>query len=96
MPKQPADGYGMRQRIGLFLGPAVFFVFLLIPEPANLASEAWAVAGVAVFMAIWWVTEAIPIPATALLPIVLFPILEVESVAEATRPFANPLIYLFM
>ena len=53
-------------------------------------------AGVAMFMAIWWVTEAIPIPATALLPIIFFPILKVGSVADATRPFANPLIYLFM
>ncbi len=94
MSEQSGDGYGMRQRAGLFLGPVVFLIILLIPAPGGLASEAWAVAGVVVFMAIWWVTEAIPIPATALLPIILFPILEVGTVAEATRPFANPLIYL--
>ncbi len=96
MSEQARDGYGMRQRVGLFLGPAVLLIVLRIPAPDGLAPAAWAVAGVAAFMAIWWVTEAVPIPATALLPIALFPILKVGSVAEATRPFANPLIYLFM
>jgi solute carrier family 13 (sodium-dependent dicarboxylate transporter), member 2/3/5 len=81
---------------GFFWGPVVFLILLLLPPPEGLSPEAWTVAGVALFMAIWWVTEAIPIPATALLPIVLFPILKVGSVADATRPFANPLIYLFM
>ncbi|MFO7912003.1 MAG: DASS family sodium-coupled anion symporter [Desulfotignum sp.] len=96
MSEQAGERYGMRQRVGLFLGPVVFLIMLLLPAPDGLAFEAWAVAGVVVFMAIWWVTEAIPIPVTALLPIILFPILEVGSVAEATGPFANPLIYLFM
>ena len=96
MSKQSDVEYGMRQRVGLFLGPAAFLLILLMPVPEGLAQEAWAVVGVALFMAIWWVTEAVPIPATALLPIVLLPILKVGSVAEATRPFANPLIYLFM
>src|SRR6056297_1594880 len=96
MSEQSGERYGMRQRVGLFLGPVVFLIMLLLPAPDGLAFEAWAVAGVVVFMAIWWVTEAIPIPVTALLPIILFPVLEVGSVAEATRPFANPLIYLFM
>lgn len=96
MSEQSGHGYGMRQQVGLFLGPAVFLIILLIPAPDGLPPEGWSVAGVALFMATWWVTEAIPIPATALLPIVLFPVLKVGSVAEATRPFANPLIYLFM
>ena len=96
MSERSGDKYSMRHRVGLFLGPAAFLIILLIPVPDGLGPQAWAVAGVALFMAIWWVTEAIPIPATALLPIVLFPILKVGSVAEATRPFANPLIYLFM
>ncbi|MFZ7110272.1 MAG: SLC13 family permease [Desulfatiglandales bacterium] len=96
MSEKSGHGYGMRQQVGLFLGPALFLIILLIPAPDGLPPEGWSVAGVALFMATWWVTEAIPIPATALLPIVLFPVLKVGSVAEATRPFANPLIYLFM
>lgn len=58
--------------------------------------EAWKTAAVGLLMATWWITEAIPIPATSLLPIVLFPILGVMSISEATSPYANPLIYLFM
>jgi sodium-dependent dicarboxylate transporter 2/3/5 len=96
MSKQSGNGYSTRQRVGLFVGPLAFLTILLIPAPHRLSSEAWSVAGVAIFMAIWWVTEAIPIPATALLPIILFPPMKVGSVAQATRPFANPLIYLFM
>lgn len=95
MSEQSNNGYGMRQRVGLFLGPAVFLIILLLPAPEGPTPEAWAVAGVATFMAIWWVTEAVAIPVTALLPIILFPILKVGSIAEATRPFANPLIFLF-
>lgn len=64
-----------RSRIGLWLGPLVFLLMLLFLDldPANpLATR---MAAVVVLMAIWWITEAIPIPATALLPIVLFPLL---------------------
>jgi solute carrier family 13 (sodium-dependent dicarboxylate transporter), member 2/3/5 len=96
MSENTLKGYFSRPRIGLFLGPLVFATILMIPAPESLSPEAWGVAAVGILMAIWWVTEAIPIPATALLPIVLFPVLEVGTVAEATQPFANPLIYLFM
>ncbi len=96
MSENTLKGYFSRPRIGLFLGPLVFATILMIPAPESLSPEAWGVAAVGILMAIWWVTEAIPIPATALLPIVLFPVLQVGTVAEATQPFANPLIYLFM
>jgi sodium-dependent dicarboxylate transporter 2/3/5 len=47
-------------------------------------------------MALWWITEAIPIPATALLPLVLFPLLGAGTIRDAASPYANPLIFLFM
>jgi sodium-dependent dicarboxylate transporter 2/3/5 len=56
----------------------------------------WRTAATAVLMATWWVTEALPIPATALLPLVLLPVLGVRSMEEAASPYANPVIYLFM
>ncbi|HSJ65196.1 MAG TPA: DASS family sodium-coupled anion symporter [Gemmatimonadaceae bacterium] len=84
------------RRIGFVLGPVLFALVLATPAPAQLSSEAWRVAAVALLMATWWVTEAIPIPATALLPLVLFPLLDVVPVAAAAAPFANPVIYLFM
>lgn len=90
------SGYGFRQKFGLFSGAALFLVMLLTPALPGLSEAAWSTAAVAVLMAVWWVSEAIPIPATALLPIVLFPLLGVSSVGAATAPFANPIIYLFM
>ena len=88
--------YRPAQRVGLLLGAAVFLLLLVIPAPASLSVEGWRTAAVAVLMAVWWMTEAIPIPATALLPLVLFPALGVLSAADASTPFANELIFLFM
>lgn len=85
-----------KEIIGFYLGIVLFIVLLIIPEPEGMNEEAWKTAAVALLMATWWITEAIPIPATSLLPIVLFPILGVLSISEATSPYANPLIYLFM
>lgn len=96
MQQQTESDSSLRSKIGLFAGPIVFLIIFMLPPPEGLEPAAWNTAGVAILMAIWWVTEAIPIPATALLPIILFPVLEVGSVGDATSPFANPLIYLFM
>lgn len=89
-------GGGARSRIGLVLGPALFVVLLLLPAPAAMAPAAWRVAATGVLMAVWWITEAIPIPATALLPLVLFPLLGVVPIAGAASPYANPVIFLFL
>jgi len=91
-----AESYSLRQRIGLFLGPTIFVLLLVMPTPEGMSAQAWATAAVGSLMAIWWITEAVPIPAAALLPIPLFPLLGVGTVAQATAPFANPLIYLFL
>jgi sodium-dependent dicarboxylate transporter 2/3/5 len=85
-----------RQNLGLVLGPILFVSMLLMPLPAGMSPDALKVAAVASLMAIWWVSEAAPIAATALLPIVLFPLLGVMSTAATTSAYANHLIYLFM
>lgn len=87
--------YSMRARVGLLLGPFLFVLMLVLPPPAGMSQGAWRVAA-GVLMAAWWVTEAIPIPATALLPLLLFPLLGVAPVTEAAAPYANPVIFLFM
>lgn len=81
---------------GLLLGPALFLAVLLLPLPEDLAPAGLHVAAVAVLMATWWASEAIPLPATALVPIVLYPLLGVMDGSEVTRAYANHLIYLFM
>jgi sodium-dependent dicarboxylate transporter 2/3/5 len=89
-------GPSARGRVGLVLGGILFLLMLILPAPAGLDPAAWRVAAAGVLMATWWVTEAIPIPATALLPLALFPLLGVSDIGAAAAPFANPIIYLFL
>ena len=88
--------YRPAQRLGLLLGAAAFLVMLLLPVPSGLAVAAWRTAAVSVLMAVWWMTEALPIPATALLPLALFPALGILPASAASSPYANELIFLFM
>jgi sodium-dependent dicarboxylate transporter 2/3/5 len=88
--------YTNRQKFGLLLGPALFLLMLLIPTPAGMEPAAQNMAAVALLMATWWMCESIPIPATSLLPIALFPLFSISSTQKATAPYANHLIFLFM
>ena len=85
-----------RRLAGLAIGAALFVLMLLAPAPEGLSIAGWRVAAVAVAMAVLWMTEALPIPATALLPIAAFPILGVAPIGQATAPYANPIIFLFL
>jgi sodium-dependent dicarboxylate transporter 2/3/5 len=86
---------GRYQDIGLVLGPVIFLLFIFIPQQ-TMSQPAWFTAAVSLWMAIWWATEAIPVPATALLPIVMFPMLGIASLKDATSGYSNPIIYLFL
>jgi sodium-dependent dicarboxylate transporter 2/3/5 len=90
------SAYGKRERIGLFAGPIAFLVVLSMPLPEGMHPAALSVAAVTLLMAVWWVTEAIPIPATALLPIVLLPALGVMKTGQVTAQYGHPLIFLFI
>ena len=81
--------------IGLILGP-VLFILLSNLESQGLSPEAWKVMGLGFWMITWWATEATPIPVTALLPIIVYPLSGVASVVDATAPYASPIIFLFM
>ncbi len=81
---------------GLFLGPLLFFILLVLPQPADMPQGSMQVAAVAVLMATYWMSEAIPIPATALMPIVLFPLLDIMPTSKVTLSYGNHLIFLFM
>ena len=87
---------GLRQALGLVGGPVVALGLVLLGPPSGLSTAGWRTLAIGVFMAIWWISEAVPIPATALLPIVAFPLLDVLPVRAAAAPYANPLIYLFL
>lgn len=83
--------------IGRILGPTIFVVMLLLGQSQELMSmEAWRVAAIGLWMAVWWATEAIPVPVTAFLPIILFEPLGIASIRDAAAPYANPIIYLYL
>ena len=93
------DGHAARstaRRVGFWAGLSLFAGLLVLPAPAELKPEAWRLLATTVLMAVWWVSEAIPIPATALLPILLFPVLGIMPSGASTTPYANHLIYLFL
>jgi len=61
-----------------------------------MSVEAWRAAAIGLWMAVWWATEAVPVPVTALLPIVVFDPLGIASIRDAAAPYAHPTIYLFL
>lgn len=83
-------------RIGFWLGPLALLTCLLTSPPAGMPEAAWSAVGMTLLIAIWWATEAIPIPITSLLPILLIPALGIDEIAAASSPYANPIIYLFL
>lgn len=84
------------QIVSFILGPALFAACLIFIPHDFISPGAYRVIGVAAWMITWWVTEAVPIPITAMLPLVLFPFLGVMKMSEAASPYANPIIFLFM
>jgi sodium-dependent dicarboxylate transporter 2/3/5 len=79
----------------MLAGPALF-VLVWFSDPFSLGPAANKVLGVAVWMITWWITEAIPMPAVALMPLVLFPLFGIAKISEAALPYANEVIFLFM
>ena len=94
--QSPSNGWSTSRIIGLIIGAALLVMTILIPPPTGMSEAAWKAAGLMMLLAAWWATEAIPIPATSLTPIVLIPALGLGSVGQATAPYANPTIFLFM
>jgi sodium-dependent dicarboxylate transporter 2/3/5 len=90
------EGRSLSQNIGLLLGPLLCMVMLLSDPPQDLSDNAWAAAAVGILMAIWWATEALNIAVTALLPIVLFPMLDIATIEATVTPYSSKVIYLFL
>ena len=84
------------KNFGLILGPLMFFIILLFFHPSGLNDQSNAVLAATVWIAIWWIFEALPIAVTALLPIVLFPIAGGMDLAQTTASYGHKLIFLIM
>jgi len=90
------EGRSTHQVVGLFLGPLLAITMIMVDAPVGLSEAGWMTAAIGILMAVWWATEAVPIAVTALLPIVLFPLLGIATIQDTTAPYANKVIYLFL
>jgi sodium-dependent dicarboxylate transporter 2/3/5 len=84
------------KKIGLFLGPILFVITLLWFHPEGLSKEANAILASTLWVAVWWITEAIPIAVTSLLPIILFPLTGGLKLSETTASFGHKYIFLYI
>jgi hypothetical protein len=91
-----ANASAMRQRIGLITGLVLAVGLQFLPVPETLDRSAWLLASLALMMACWWATEAIPIAATALVPLALFPVVGILSMRAASAPYADPIVMLLL
>ncbi len=90
------SSYSKAQSIGLVLGPLLFALTLLFFAPEGLSFEARAVLATTLWVAVWWITEAIPIPATSLLPIFLLPVTGALDTGTVTSAYGDDIIFLFL
>ena len=83
--------------VGYLGGLAAFGLTLAVdPLVGGLSVEAWRTLGLAMLMAVWWITECVPLPVTSFLPIVLGPVVAVAPLKEVTASYGHPLIFLFL
>jgi sodium-dependent dicarboxylate transporter 2/3/5 len=84
------------QKLGFVIGLLSFLILLIFFDPDPQNPNIGKVAAVAVLMAIWWITEAVPLAATSLVPLIFFPLMGVLSGSEISGSYINSVIFLFM
>lgn len=84
------------RRIGLALGPLAFALTALMQPPAGMPPGAWLVAGLVFWMAAWWMTEAVPLSVTALLPFVVLPLAGVSTAEATASTYYSPILFLLL
>ena len=77
-------------------GPLAGGLVWMLPAPAGMPPSAHAVAGLAAWMAVWWLTAVMPLAVTALLPLALLPLITPLGIDRVSRPYADPIIFLFL
>ena len=84
------------KKIGLLLGPLAFVLVLFFFQPEDLNADARSILASTIWIAIWWITEAIPIAVTALLPIILFPLTGGLDLTLTTASFGHKYVFLYV
>jgi len=85
-----------KKLFSLLLGPLVFIVFLILQPPVGMSSNAFIMVGITLWIAIWWISEAVPIAVTSLLPIILFPATGILNISETTAAFGDKYVFLYL
>ncbi|WP_394121247.1 SLC13 family permease [Planococcus donghaensis] len=88
--------YNLSQKIGLFLGPALFLLILFLLPLPGLSTEGRSVLAVTAWMAVWWILEAMPLGITSLMPLVLLPLLQTVEAGVVASSYGDNLIFLFI
>ncbi|GAB3334040.1 SLC13 family permease [Marivirga atlantica] len=86
----------IKRILPLYLGPIVFIILEVIGKPESMNVQAFHVLATTIWIAIWWVTEAVPIAVTALLPIILFPLTGAVPLADTTVAYGHRYIFLYL
>lgn len=86
----------MTNRIGLIIGALALAAGIFLPPPAGMTREAFVVAGLVVLMASWWMTEAIPLTATALMPFLVLPFAGVLDAKATASAYYEPILFLLL
>ncbi|MBX7459146.1 DASS family sodium-coupled anion symporter [Qipengyuania sp. 1NDH17] len=82
--------------IGLVLGALALALTIVLPAPEGMSREAFIVAGLVVLMAAWWMTEALPLTATALMPFLVLPFAGVMTAKETAGAYYSPILFLIL
>ena len=83
------------KKIGFWLGLGVFFLIYFLPNPSDLSTEGKLTAAIFLLMGVWWATEAMPLYATALLPLIFFPLLGIDPIGIVSKEYMNKVQFLF-
>ena len=85
----------IRQKFLISTGILVFFGLVNF-QPNTISYEAWIVASLLILMTFWWLTEAIPLSITAILPLIVIPSFTNVNISDVAKPYANPVIFLLL
>lgn len=83
-------------RVGFWGGLAVFIAMLLAPAPAGMEPSAWHVAALTILMATWWMTQALPLTVTALMPFLALPLMNIMTAQDVAKEYYSPILFLIL
>ena len=80
----------------VFVAPLIMAAIMISPPIESISQGGWYILAIGILMVIWWVSEAIPLPVTALLPVLLFPLFGISSLKETSSTYAHPVVFLLI